>query len=154
MLWLKKKGAARSVAFHNVHDAADPVVHVRSRTKSTRRSMRQGAVTQISTTDESPMARARAVAGEAPPWVPVVSETTPTAARWDKYVNLDHVTDVVLEDDPPPGAKRGVRKLVLSITYVAPGNPYQPQSYVCGEVHERNMIDARARIGSATRSRP
>ncbi len=135
MLWLKKRGAAHSVAFHNVHDAAilwfSEEPHQVDATV-----VRQGAVTQMSTTDEASVARARAVAEQAPPWVPVVSDE-----KWEKYVNVDRVTDVVLQDDPPPGATRGVRKLVLSITYVAPANPYQPQTYVCGEVHEPNMIE-------------
>ena len=142
MIWLRKKGAARSVAFSNVHDARVLWFTVEEPYQVDATLIRQGSVTQVSTTDRESIERARAVA-ESAPWVPVVSETTPAGtARWDKFVNLDHVTDVVLEDDPAPGSKRRVRKLVLSVTYVAPGNPYQPQSYECGEIHERNIIDA------------
>ena len=129
MLWLRKKGAARSAAFHNVHDAAI-LWFTREPSQVDATLVRQGAVTQISTTDEESIERARALAEKSPAWVQVESE-----AKWRKHVHLDRVTDVVLENDG------GKRKLVLSITYVAPDKPYAPQSYVCGEVHERNMIE-------------
>jgi hypothetical protein len=35
---------------------------------------------------------------------------------------------------------RGVRKLVLSVAYIAPDKPYQPQAYACGEMHDRHLI--------------
>jgi len=130
MLWLRKRGAARSAAFHNVHDAAILWFTMEPPYQVDATLVRQGSVTQISTTDEASIERARAVAEKVPPWVPVTSE-----AKWSKFVHLDRVTDVVLENDG------GKRKLVLSITYIAPDNPYQPQSYVCGEIHERNMIE-------------
>ena len=129
MLWLRKKGAARSAAFHNVHDAAI-LWFTREPSQVDATLVRQGAVTQISTTDEESIERARALAEKSPAWVQVESE-----AKWRKHVHLDRVTDVVLENDG------GKRKLVLSITYVAPDKPYAPQSYVCGEVHERNVIE-------------
>ena len=129
MLWLRKMGAARSAAFHNVHDAAI-LWFTRDPQQVDATLVRQGAVTQISTTDEESIERARVVAEKSPAWVQVTSE-----AKWRKFVHLDRVTDVVLENDG------GTRKLILSITYIAPDNPYAPQSYVCGEVHERNVIE-------------
>ena len=139
MLWLRKMGAARSAAFHNVHDAAilwftmDPPFQVDATV------VRQGSVSQISTTDENSITRARRAVENIPPWVPVTSETKP---KWLKYVHLDRVTDVVLEEDG------GKRKLVLSIAYVAPDKPFEVQSYVCGEIHERALIaDVLDRLG-------
>jgi hypothetical protein len=139
MIWLRKKGAAHSVAFHNVHDAAILWFSRGEPRQVDATLVRQGTVSQISTVDRESIERAREVV-EGSPWVPVVSEGS--GVKWDKFVNVDRVTDVVLEDDPPPGSAKGVRKLVLSVTYIAPGNPFQPQSYLCGEIHERSVIDA------------
>ena len=147
MLWLKKRGAAHSAAFQNVHDAAilwfvyEPSCQVDATV------VRQGTVAQLSTTDPESVERARAVA-EGQPWVPVASD-----AKWMKFVNVDRMTDVVLQEDPAPGSgsTRGARKLVLSVMYVAPDKPFQPQTYVCGEVHEGGVIDyVLERIGHQT----
>jgi len=135
MLWLRKKGAARSVAFSNVRDAIDLSFTVDEPYQVDATMVRHGTVSVISTSDEGAVERARALVDKGGSWVPVVAE-----AKWDKWVNLDQVTNVVLEDDPPPGATRGVRKLVLSVTYTAPATPYSPQSLACGEIHERNVI--------------
>jgi hypothetical protein len=135
MVWIRKQGAARSSTFSNIRDAAivwftsGPPPHVDATL------VRQGVVSQISTPDEESIARLTALTERAP-WVPVQSE-----AKWRKFVNLDSITDIVLEDDPPLGTAKPARKLVLSITYLAPGNPNQPQSYVCGEVHDPHLID-------------
>jgi hypothetical protein len=135
MVWMRKPGASRSALYSNVRDAAivwfssGPPPHVDATL------VRQGVISQISTPDEPSIARLTALTERAP-WVRVVSDP-----KWKKFVSLDAVTDVVLEDDPPPGATHPARKLVLSITYFAPGNPNQPQNYACGEIHDPHVID-------------
>jgi hypothetical protein len=96
--------------------------------------VRNGVVTTLRTTDRESVEKARAVA-ESAPFAPVLSDMTR-----DKFVNIERVTDIVLEPIAPQGAQKRGRKLVLTLKYVPPGNPFQPQAMACGEIHERNMI--------------
>ena len=52
------------------------------------------------------------------------------------------MTDIVLEPIAAAGRAAARRKLLLTLKYVPPGNPFQPQAMACGEIHERNVIEA------------
>ena len=137
-MWLRKMGAARSVAYVNVADAAIVWFTKDEPTQVDATLVRQGVISQVSTPDERSVDLARSlvrgvIGGGS--WVAVEGD-----ARWTKYVNLDRITDMVLEDDSPLDGSKRVHRLVLSISYFAPGNPNTPQSYACGEIRGAKAI--------------
>ena len=137
MVWLRQKAAVRgSATFLNASDAAILWLSSEEPYQVEATVVRDGVVGVFRTTDREAVERARAVA-EAAPFVPVLAEP-----KGDKFVSLDRMTDIVLEPIAPPGAPRRGRKLLLTLKYVPPGNPFQPQAMACGEIHERSVIES------------
>ena len=139
MVWLRQKAAVRgSATFLNVSDAAILWLSSEEPYQAEATVVRNGVVSVFRTTDREAVERARAVA-EAAPFVPVLADRK---GGGDKFVSLDHMTDIVLEPSAPPGAPKRGRKLMLTMRYLPPGNPFQPQAMACGEIHERDVIGA------------
>lgn len=137
MVWLRQKAAVRgSATFLNASDAAILWLSSEEPYQVEVTVVRDGVVGVFRTTDRESIEKARAVA-ESAPFVPVPSEP-----KGDKFVNIERMTDIVLEPIAAPGEPRRGRKLLLTLKYVPPGNPFQPQAMACGEIHERNVIAA------------
>ena len=143
MVWLRQKAALRGAAtFLNASDAAVLRFTCEEPHQVEVTLVRNGVVTTFRTTDRESIGKARAFA-EAAPFVPVLSDPSE-----EDFVNVERMTDIVLEPIAAPGQPWQGRKLLLTLKYVPPGNPFQPQAMACGEIHERYTIEAvLARLG-------